>query len=130
MTMEKIIVSGDWQQLRTLVSNLFSNAIKYSPNKSVITIKLGAWQQNAVLDVIDQGSGIDPNDRDKIFEAFYQGVRTPQGHIKGTGLGLAIAHQYAVAHNGTLELIHSDQGAHFRLTLPLVDAGDIHAKSA
>lgn len=130
MTMEKTIVSGDWQQLRTLVSNLFSNAIKYSPNDSVITIKLGAWKDNAVLDVIDQGSGIDPADKSRIFEAFYQGVRTPQGHIKGTGLGLAIAHQYAVAHNGSLELIPSDRGAHFRLTLPQVESGDINAKSA
>lgn len=130
MTMEKIVVSGDWQQLRTLVGNLFSNAIKYSPNKTVITIKLGAWQDQAVLDVIDQGSGIDPADKNQIFEPFYQGIRTPQGHIKGTGLGLAIAHQYAVAHNGSLELIHSDRGAHFRLTLPLVDAGEIYAETA
>jgi len=130
MKMEKIIVSGDWQQLRTLVGNLLSNAIKYSPNNSVIKIRLGALRGAAALDVIDQGIGIDMYDKDKIFEPFYQGSRAAGGHIKGTGLGLAIAYQYAQSHHGSLQLIDCDQGAHFRLTLPLCITGETHAARA
>lgn len=130
MNMEKLVVSGDWQQLRTLISNLLSNAIKYSPDKNTIDIKLGVLNDAAVLDVIDQGPGISQEDRIRIFEPFYQGQRSPKGHIKGTGLGLAIAHQYAQTHNGTLELLESDQGAHFRLSLPLYVAGEEYVSMA
>jgi len=113
---EKVIVSGDWQQLRTLISNLLSNAIKYSPDKTTIEIKLGMLNKQAVLDVIDQGPGISEEDRIRIFEPFYQGQRLARGHIKGTGLGLAIAHQYAQAH--------------FRLSLPLYVSGENYAATA
>ncbi len=127
---EKVIVSGDWQQLRTLISNLLSNAIKYSPDKTTIEIKLGMLNKQAVLDVIDQGPGISEEDRIRIFEPFYQGQRLARGHIKGTGLGLAIAHQYAQTHNGTLELLDSETGAHFRLSLPLYVSGENYAATA
>ena len=127
---EKLIVSGDWQQLRTLISNLLSNAIKYSPDKAIIELKLGILDKQAVLDVIDQGPGINDEDRLRIFEPFYQGQRMARGHIKGTGLGLAIAHQYAQTHNGTLELLESKTGAHFRLSLPLYASGENYAATA
>ena len=116
------ILVGDAEKIRTIVDNLVSNAIKYSPRSGLIAIRLAVDGDAAVLDVIDQGPGVDPADRPHIFESFYQGSPAPDGRIKGSGLGLAIVREYALAHGGRIELLdRSDgkRGAHFRLSLPL-----------
>jgi len=113
---------GDGEKVRVIVDNLLSNAIKYSPLSGLVGIRLGVEDGGAVLDVIDQGPGIDPADRPHIFESFYQGSPAPDGRIKGSGLGLAIAREYALAHGGRIELLDrtdGKRGAHFRLWLPL-----------
>jgi two-component system sensor histidine kinase GlrK len=75
-----------------------------------------------VLDVIDEGHGVDPAERERIFESFYQGKAPMEGRVKGSGLGLAIAHEYAMAQGGRVE-VHDRadrrRGAHFRVWLPL-----------
>jgi two-component system, NtrC family, sensor histidine kinase GlrK len=108
--------------LRTVVDNLVSNAIKYSPRSGVIDLRLGSEGGNAVLDVIDQGPGVAPDDRGRIFDSFYQGLAPAEGRVKGSGLGLAIAREYAIAHGGRIELkdrADGKRGAWFRLWLPL-----------
>jgi len=127
MKLKPAILVGDGEKIRAIVDNLVSNAVKYSPRSGLIVIRLAVDGDAAVLDVIDQGPGIDPADRPHIFESFYQGAPAPDGRIKGSGLGLAIAREYALAHGGRIELLdRSDgkRGAHFRLSLPLaaVDA--------
>ena len=75
-----------------------------------------------MLDVIDRGPGIDPGERERIFDSFYQGKPPVEGRVKGSGLGLAIAREYALAHGGRIEVrerADGKQGAHFRLWLPL-----------
>jgi two-component system, NtrC family, sensor histidine kinase GlrK len=121
------IVVGDSSKIRAIVDNLLSNAIKYSPRSGVVKIDLVIQKQSAVLDVIDQGPGIDPADRPRIFESFYQGKTAPGGRIKGSGLGLAIAQEYALAHGGRVELVDradGGRGAHFRLWLPVAVGGE------
>jgi two-component system, NtrC family, sensor histidine kinase GlrK len=73
-----------------------------------------------VVDVRDEGPGINPNERNKVFEAFYQGQAAVKGHIRGTGLGLSIAHAYVRLHKGAIEIMDSVGGAHIRVALPLV----------
>jgi two-component system, NtrC family, sensor histidine kinase GlrK len=116
------IVVGDAERLRTIVDNLVSNAIKYSPRSGVIDLRLGSEGGDAVLDVIDQGPGVAPDDRGRIFDSFYQGLAPAEGRVKGSGLGLAIAREYAIAHGGRIELkdrADGERGAWFRLWLPL-----------
>ena len=116
------VVVGDTEKIRAIVDNLLSNAIKYSPRSGLISLELDTEGGNAVLDVIDQGPGIDAEDRPRIFESFYQGKPAPEGRIKGSGLGLAIASEYALAHGGRIEVLDradGKRGAHFRLRLPL-----------
>ena len=74
---------------------------------------------NVTIDMSDQGPGISEHDRDRVFEAFYQG-RTPQQNAsEGTGLGLAIIKEFVLAHNGHVEIVQNSMpGAHFRVTLP------------
>ncbi len=119
-------VIGDGDKIRTIVDNLVSNAIKYSPRSGAIGIDLRTEDGFAVLDVVDQGHGVDPGDRQKIFESFYQGKPPVEGRVKGSGLGLAIAREYALSHGGRIEVLdRSDgrRGAHFRLMLPASVSG-------
>jgi two-component system sensor histidine kinase GlrK len=126
------IVVGDAENLRTIVDNLVSNAIKYSPHSGVIELVVGAEDGQAILDVIDQGPGVAPTHRGHIFDSFYQGPAPAEGRVKGSGLGLAIAREYAHAHGGRVELVDrtdGKRGAWFRLWLPLAP-GSAQAKSA
>ena len=126
-------VVGDPEKIRAIVDNLLSNAIKYSPRSGQVAISLVVDDGCAVLDVIDQGPGVDREDRPRIFESFYQGKSAPAGRIKGSGLGLAIAREYTVAHGGRIELLERSDGktgAHFRLWLPLPEGLAAAAASA
>jgi two-component system, NtrC family, sensor histidine kinase GlrK len=118
-------VVGDSERLRTIVDNLLSNALKYSPRNATVQVALAADERFAFLDVIDEGRGVADADRNRIFESFYQGPPPVDGRIKGSGLGLAIAREYAVAHGGRID-VHSRadgrSGAWFRLSLPLAGA--------
>src|SRR5207248_7698461 len=109
-------------KIRAIVDNLLSNAIKYSPRAGEISLELRIEDDFAILDVIDEGPGIQPGDRPRIFDSFYQGKNVPEGRIKGSGLGLAIAREYALAHGGRIELLDradGKRGARFRVWLPL-----------
>jgi len=120
--MKPAIVVGDAEKIRTIVDNLLGNAIKFSPRAGSISIRVAPEEDFAVLDVIDQGPGVAPDERARIFESFYQGRETAEGPVKGSGLGLAIAREYAVVHGGTIEVLdRSDgrRGARFRVRLPL-----------
>ena len=115
----KISLKGDKIQLTSVIDNLLSNAIKHSPKNSRIKISLTENRQNAQLDVIDNGPGIDQDDEKRIFEPFYQGSHVQQGPVSGTGLGLAIANRFVLLHHGSINVINSTDGAHFRVYLPL-----------
>jgi two-component system sensor histidine kinase GlrK len=111
-------IVGDEDQIRTVIDNLISNAINYSPDGGKITVCLERSKDSAVLDVLDQGPGIPPAERKHVFEAFYQGKGRRKGPVKGTGLGLALGERYVSLHRGKIEILGSQRGAHFRLTLP------------
>ena len=117
------LVVGDAERIRTIIDNLISNAIKYSPRSGAIKLKLASEDGYAILDVIDQGPGVAPAERERIFDSFYTGTPPAEGRVKGSGLGLAIARDYAAAHGGRIEVLdRADRksGACFRLWLPAV----------
>lgn len=117
--LSSVIVHADADKVRTMVDNLLTNAVKFSPQGGVITLRGWGEAQSLVFEVQDQGPGIAPGDEKRIFELFYQGKHRPQGPIPGSGLGLAIARELALLHGGRLELRGGGPGACFRLTLPL-----------
>lgn len=113
-------IEGDAAKLRTVVDNLLSNAIKFSPSGESIKISLRRLGGNILLDVTDAGPGIALQDRERIFDPFYQGQRQPHSHVKGTGLGLSIVKELVTAHHGNIEIVDSqDPGTCFRIVLPL-----------
>ena len=101
------------------MDNLLSNAIKYSPRSSTIHLHVSNHTTHAQIDIIDDGPGIQPSEAERIFDPFYQGKLARRGRVSGTGLGLAIVQRYVTLHNGQVTLEQSEEGAHFRVTLPL-----------
>lgn len=116
-------IFGDQEKLKSIFDNLLSNAVKYSPEGGAITVKLSRLDGHALIDVCDQGPGIDSSERSKVFDAFYQGQAAAKGKIHGSGLGLSIAHAYTRLHKGKIEVMDSAAGAHLRVSLPLATAG-------
>lgn len=112
-------VDGDERQLQTIVDNLLSNAIRYSPDNSGIQIRLFRQNQRLVLDVIDKGVGIPTADRPYLFDPFFQGKSVSNGPVSGTGLGLSLVKRYLHLHGGAIELMDSTRGTHFRVRLPM-----------
>ena len=114
-------VMGDKEKLRVIFDNLLSNAIKYSPRLGIIEIGIHRIRKDVTVDISDSGPGIHDWEKDRVFEAFYQGEAIAGGHIKGTGLGLSIAKDYVLAHGGKISVAdgRAGYGAHFSLRLPI-----------
>ena len=117
---EDLTPTADRGKVRLILDNLLSNAIKFTPRGGTISIHARGEREQLVLDVMDSGPGIPPEERNRIFEAFYQG-KTPQGgHVKGTGIGLSVVTEFVNAHGGSIEIFEAKAGgAHFRVRLPL-----------
>lgn len=111
-------VLGDREQLRAIVDNLISNAIKFSPEGGTIDVAVAMRADEVSIDVSDAGPGIDECERDLIFGLFYQGKRAPAATVEGTGMGLAIAKEYVELHRGRIAVVDSVSGAHLRVNLP------------
>ncbi|MGH8659137.1 MAG: sensor histidine kinase [Gammaproteobacteria bacterium] len=118
--LEPLHINGDAEKLGVVLDNLFSNAIKYSPLHGKISVTLRKHKNRIDLEVLDQGPGIDPGERKRVFEPFFHGQAIESGYVKGTGLGLAISQEYVKAHSGTIEVVEKQSGACFRVTLPRV----------
>jgi two-component system, NtrC family, sensor histidine kinase GlrK len=117
--LDPVALQADEDKLRAVTANLVSNAIKYSPDEGMISLALRQQGDEVVLDIGDTGPGVPVEDREKIFDWFYQGVDAPRGRLRGSGLGLAIAREFVLAHGGRIEILpESGPGAHFRVTLP------------
>ena len=127
-SLQSLEMEGDRAKLHTLVDNLISNAIKFSPEGGQLRVRLELQGEQAIIEVADSGPGIPESERRRIFDAFYQGASAANGHVRGTGLGLSIAREYAQAHGGYIEVIDSeDQGACLRVVLPINLAAESRA---
>jgi two-component system sensor histidine kinase GlrK len=116
---------GAPDQMRTIVDNLVSNAVKFSPEEGEIRIILRASGTEMQLEVEDDGPGIDNEERQRIFEPFFRGRAARTIDAEGSGLGLAIVSECVANHQGKVEVIEprqDEQGARIRVQLPLVEA--------
>lgn len=116
-------VLGTMPLLETAVGNLVSNAVKYGPPGSTITIRAravaGVEEPEVAIEVLDEGPGIDAEHLPRLFERFYRVDRARSRALGGTGLGLAIVKHVALAHGGRAEVESAPgKGSLFRITLP------------
>jgi len=113
-------VYADPRRLRQVLDNLISNAVKYSPPGSTICLKAERIPDFWKVSVRDQGPGITPEDREKLFQDFARLSARPTGGEKSTGLGLAITRRVVEAHGGRIGVDSTPgQGATFWFTLPI-----------
>jgi two-component system sensor histidine kinase KdpD len=107
----------DAHQVQRALVNLVENALKYSPPSERVRVQVTATPAEAAIRVIDHGPGVEPAERDRIFEPFQRGERSER---PGAGLGLAIARGFAEANGGSLEVeSRAGQGATFVLRFPV-----------
>jgi two-component system sensor histidine kinase GlrK len=116
---QSAMVEADPEKLRSIIDNLISNAVKFTPPGGTITVKARAPAGEAVIEVMDSGPGVPPEERESIFNLFFRGRgKGESGRIKGSGLGLAIARELVEAHGGQIAVVAEGTGGHFRVTLP------------
>lgn len=121
---EDVWVQGDLALLERALNNLISNAIKFSPAGSNLSLRLSKHQQEAQLSVKDQGAGIDEKDQNTIFERFTRLPKTASA--EGAGLGLSFVATVAKKHQGHVSLESKmNKGATFTLHLPSLDEHEI-----
>ncbi len=120
LEVDDIIVNADQDKIRTVLDNLLSNAVKFTPRGGLITIRAHRLPNSIVLEFGDTGPGIPDSERPRIFEAFFQGASEQGGQVGGTGIGLSVVLECIQAHDGSAELVDSDEfsGAHFRIYIP------------
>ena len=118
LELEKLGIEADAEKLRSIIDNLVGNAVKFTPPGGAITVSARGNGPDAMIDVIDSGPGVTPEERDAIFDSFFRGRAKASGRIEGTGLGLAIAREFAEAHRGRIDVITRTSGGHFRVILP------------
>ncbi|MGY5340091.1 ATP-binding protein [Levilactobacillus spicheri] len=110
----------DQDLIHQLMNILIDNAMKYSPNGSTITVSARVVGRKWQLIVADQGLGIDPQERQRIFDRFYRVDTSRSRQTGGNGLGLSIAHWIVDLHHGTIAVKDNQpRGSQFVTTLPL-----------
>ncbi|MGI9108391.1 MAG: response regulator [Pyrinomonadaceae bacterium] len=122
------LVSGDAARLQQVIWNLFSNAVKFTPEGGRVDVRLKCREDRVELQVSDTGQGISSNFLPHIFDRFRQADGTTTRKHGGLGLGLAIVRHLVELHGGTISA-HSEgdgRGATFTLTLPLASAVSAH----
>lgn len=111
-------IVADGERLRIAVLNLLTNAIKYAPAETTVTVQAAERQREVAIAVADQGPGIDPAEGERVFEMHYRSSRLPD-HLPGLGLGLYIVRQIVELHGGRVTLQSAPgQGSTFAILLP------------
>jgi two-component system CheB/CheR fusion protein len=129
---DPVWVRGDAVRLRQVFANLLSNAVLYTPRGGRVLLRLGCQGGRAQITLRDTGIGLAPEERERIFELFYQAPQPIDRPRGGLGIGLTLAQRLARLHGGEIEVTSEgrDRGSTFAVSLPLADRPDACATSA
>ena len=110
---------ADRHKLKTILDNLLSNAVNYTPEGGQILVVWGQQAAKLRIEISNSGEPIPPADRERVFEPFYQSTAKRTGPIKGSGVGLSVARECIELQGGTLALVpHGKFPVSFRLICP------------
>lgn len=128
---DDVDVFADREMIRTMMDNLISNALKFSPNGGALLVRAQRNDDAFAIEIADQGPGIPMAERKRVFDAFYQGEQQHGGLVAGTGIGLSVVLECVQAHDGLVEICDEQRsvrtaqgdtvvfgGAHFRIVIP------------
>lgn len=119
---DTLLVLADPDQTRRVIANVVHNAVKFTPSDGEIQIEAECDDQMATISIRDTGPGIPPQNRDRVFERFYQVNSARTNQSGGSGLGLAIAKHIVEAQGGKIWAEAAvPHGARIRFTIPLAD---------
>ena len=120
---DRVVVAGDDTRLRQVVGNLVRNALVHTPTATPIEIAVTTRNGSARLSIADHGSGLRPEDRERIFEPFYRADPSRSRDSGGAGLGLSIVNAVVAAHGGRVDVKETTGGgATFEVELPLASS--------
>jgi two-component system sensor histidine kinase BaeS len=112
-------ITADPVRLRQALGNLVANAVRYTPPGGEVVVKLFRWQDEAILEVRDTGTGIAPDDVPHVFDRFWRADKSRSRRTGGSGLGLAITRHLVEAHGGVVSVTSTlGEGSTFRISLP------------
>ena len=113
-------INADRDKVSSVITNLISNAVKYSPKGKVIEVKCELVGKTAQISVKDEGMGVKPQDKEKVFDRYYRVEDTGTKHISGFGIGLYLSAEIIKRHDGEIWLESElDKGSIFYFNLPL-----------
>ncbi|MFD7610701.1 sensor histidine kinase [Streptomyces sp. NPDC059828] len=116
---EALDVYADPVRLRQMIGNLVSNAIRHTPNGGHVILRARAEDAHLVMEIADDGSGIDPADQPHVFDRFWRADKSRNRQTGGSGLGLAITRKLTEAHGGTVSVVSTPgHGSTFAVRLP------------
>jgi len=124
-------VLGDEARLRQVLSNLVANALQHTPETAGVTVRVGTEDDSAVLEVCDEGPGMNAEDAQRVFERFYRADSSRTRASGGTGLGLSIVDSLVYAHGGTVAVTTAPgRGCQFRVSLPRIAEAAVPEESS
>jgi two-component system sensor histidine kinase VicK len=113
-------IKGDREKICQVLTNLIGNAVKYSPERSTVTIKCETEDDQVVFSISDQGYGIGPADQLRLFERFYRVRDDRQHHVAGFGIGLYLVAEILKLHGSEIEVQSElNHGSTFSFSLPI-----------
>ena len=129
LNLQPVWVLGDETRLEQIVTNLLTNAVRYTPATGVITITLNAEANSAVLRVADSGIGMPAAALPRVFDLFMQGDRGLERAHGGLGIGLTLVRRLTELHGGSVEAASDgeDCGSIFTVRLPQINAPAVEA---
>jgi NtrC-family two-component system sensor histidine kinase KinB len=116
-----VAVYVDGERIERVLTNLITNALKYSPADTPVVVRAEQREDETVISVVDQGDGIPPEELSRLFQRFTRGRAGPKMDIGGLGLGLYIARLIVEAHGGRMWVESAvGDGSTFSFALPTV----------
>lgn len=109
---------ADPEKIQRVLFNLIRNAIRHTPADGSVTVRAEAGEGAIEIEIADSGEGIPPEERERVFEAFFRGGVDAARHSDGAGLGLAISRAIVETHGGRIWLAPAERGTRVRFSLP------------
>jgi signal transduction histidine kinase len=120
------LVAGDPAGIERITTNLLTNAVKFSPAGTTIRVAVRAAGSDGLLEVCDQGPGVPPEERERVFTRFYRGSGDAVLQTRGVGIGLSVVSEFVARMHGEVSVDDAPGGgARFRVRIPAATANMI-----